>query len=83
MAEYVKSVSDCEIHSIDYRDISSSDKRVDHLIECFLPLKGETNLVGSSLGGYVSTQVKIAGLMLLAPAFYLEGYEESSPSTPC
>ncbi|NQY88698.1 MAG: alpha/beta hydrolase [Colwellia sp.] len=87
MAEYAKSVCDCEIHSLDYRDIESPDCRADHLISYLGKLSGEMILVGSSMGGYVSTlaskQVKISGLMLLAPAFYLEGYDESEPTTTC
>lgn len=54
MAEYAKSVCDCEIHSLDYRDIESPDCRADHLISYLGKLSGEIILVGSSMGGYIS-----------------------------
>lgn len=42
-------------------------------------------LVGSSMGGYVSTIVsqtlKPAGLFLMAPAFYLDGYSNQAPTS--
>ena len=87
MAEFAKSVCDSEINSLDYRDIESPDRRVDHLTSYLSKLSGEIILVGSSMGGYVSTlastQINISGLMLLAPAFYLDGYEVSVPSITC
>jgi predicted esterase len=87
MAEYAKTVSKCKIHSIDYRGIESPDQRAQHLVEFLKHLSGDIILVGSSMGGYVSTlasqQVNISGLMLLAPALYLDGYEVSVPSTTC
>ncbi len=87
MADFAKSVCDSEIHSLDYQEIESPDCRADHLISYLSKLSGEIILVGSSMGGYVSTlastQINISGLMLLAPAFYLGGYDVSVPSTSC
>ena len=43
-------------------------------------------LVGSSMGGHVATaaaeRVNAAGLFVLAPAYYVEGYEELTPPPP-
>jgi pimeloyl-ACP methyl ester carboxylesterase len=75
------------IHSINYQDLYSPDERVERLVGHLKSLEGDIILVGSSMGGYVSTvassQVNVAGLMLLAPAFYLNGYAIQQPTTPC
>jgi alpha/beta superfamily hydrolase len=46
-------------------------------------LKGPLLLVGSSLGGHVAaaaaTRLNAAALFLLAPAFYMRGFEEYTP----
>jgi pimeloyl-ACP methyl ester carboxylesterase len=85
MAEQVKGYG--EIHSVDYRDLTSPDDRVARLIKHLKSLSGDIILIGSSMGGYVSTvasnKVNVAGLMLLAPAFYLDGYGIQEPITPC
>jgi alpha/beta superfamily hydrolase len=43
-------------------------------------------LVGSSMGGHVATAaaetVSAAGLFVLAPAYFMEGYEELTPDPP-
>jgi pimeloyl-ACP methyl ester carboxylesterase len=43
-------------------------------------------LVGSSMGGHVATaaaaETGAAGLFVLAPAYYMEGYEELTPLPP-
>lgn len=85
MAEQVKNHGD--IHSVDYQDLISPDDRVERLVKHLESLNGDIVLVGSSMGGYVSavasSQVNVAGLMLLAPAFYLDGYSIQDPITPC
>jgi len=85
MAEHIKSYGD--IHSIDYQNILSPDDRVKKLINYIEQLSGDIVLVGSSMGGYVSTiasnQSKVVGLMLLAPAFQLTGYQVSKPTSSC
>jgi len=85
MAEHVKQYG--EIHSIDYQDLLSPDDRAQRLIKQLNTLTGDIILIGSSMGGYVSTiasnNVNVKGLMLLAPAFYLEGYNVSNPTTVC
>ena len=43
-------------------------------------------LVGSSMGGHVATaaaaRVGAAGLFVLAPAYFMEGYEDLTPPPP-
>ncbi len=55
-----------------------ADRRVAQLLSMTLPAHRQLVLVGSSMGGYVSTVASarwaVDGLFLLAPAFYLPGY---------
>jgi predicted esterase YcpF (UPF0227 family) len=64
--------------SIDYSDCSSVEERVVKLKVAINNTKGSVVLVGSSLGGYVSTIVanefEIDGLFLIAPALYMSDY---------
>ena len=65
--------------SVDYRDIVDVSSRVS-LLESIVKKQGkrEIILVGSSMGGYVSTvyanSMNINGLFLLAPALYMKDY---------
>lgn len=81
MAEHVKQLG--AVHSIDYQDLACPDERTDRLERFLKTLSGEIILVGSSMGGYVSNEaanrVKVAGILLLAPAFYLQGYQVVKP----
>ena len=65
----------CQVDSIDYRDCADAEARVERLLGRLESGAGETLLVGSSMGGYVSlvasTQVAVPGLFLLAPALYM------------
>jgi len=85
MAEHAKKYG--EVYSINYSDLVSPEERAERLINFLSKLNGNIVLVGSSMGGYVSTLASnnsnIVGLMLLAPAFYLTGYEQTKPSTQC
>jgi len=69
--------------SVDYRGIDDPAARVRRLIDFAAPLEGPLVLVGSSMGGYVSAAaaslVNPKGLFLLAPAFYMPGYEQYTP----
>lgn len=84
--------------SVDYREhpvgllhdqtaAGEADRRVEQLLSTDLPEYDELVLVGSSMGGYVSTvashDMSVAGLFLLAPAFYLSGYaiQDVAPGT--
>jgi pimeloyl-ACP methyl ester carboxylesterase len=61
-----------------------ADRRVGQLLSVNPPEHRKLVLVGSSMGGYVSTvataRLKVDGLFLLAPAFYLNGYDNQDPT---
>jgi alpha/beta superfamily hydrolase len=69
--------------SVDYRGMADPAVRVRRLHEVCATLPGKLLLVGSSLGGHVaatvSTQVPTRGMFLLAPAFFMPGYEQYTP----
>lgn len=71
--------------SIDYTDLASPEERVRRLVEKDIGEYAALVLVGSSMGGYVSTvaseRLRPDGLFLLAPAFYLDGYAVQNPRT--
>ena len=72
--------------SVDYRGIDDPNERVTRLLGYCRELQGRMVLVGSSMGGYVATAgsrlLRAAGLFLMAPAFYMPGYEEQTPQPP-
>ncbi|HEY4366421.1 MAG TPA: alpha/beta fold hydrolase [Steroidobacteraceae bacterium] len=72
-----------QVESVDYRGMADPAVRVARLLEVCKALPAAPLLVGSSLGGHVaaavSSQVGAAGLFLLAPAFYMPGYEQYTP----
>lgn len=65
--------------AVDFQSIENPDERVDKLRSRMDELGTPVILAGSSMGGYVAaTAAKgadVAGLFLLAPAFYLPGYD--------
>jgi alpha/beta superfamily hydrolase len=69
--------------SVDYRGMDDPGARVDKLIATASSLTGAVVLVGSSLGGHVAAaaaaRVKARGVFLLAPAFYMPGFEAHTP----
>lgn len=69
--------------SIDYTSTMDPSKRVQILLRSELPAHEKLILVGSSMGGYVSTHASQSlqpdGLLLMAPAFGLPDYPESMP----
>jgi pimeloyl-ACP methyl ester carboxylesterase len=71
------------VESVDYRGLDDPADRVQKLIAVAGQLKEPMVLVGSSMGGHVSaaaaSRLKPRGLFLLAPAFYMAGYEEYTP----
>lgn len=71
------------VESPDYRDLPDPDDRAHRLALRLRPPGAPLVLVGSSMGGYVSTvaseHLEPEGLFLLAPAFYLDGYFEQDP----
>lgn len=72
--------------SVDYRGIADPAARVEKLVAHCKELKRAVVLVGSSMGGHVATaaasRVSAAGLFVLAPAFYMPGYESLTPPAP-
>jgi len=73
----------CQVESPDYSSTMDADQRVKMLLALKPKAKRHLILVGSSMGGYVSTVassvLKPSGLFLMAPAFYIPGYKEQSP----
>ncbi len=85
MAEQAKALG-CEADSIDYQGIADPTERVQKLIAEAADIEDRLILVGSSMGGHVATaaagQLGAAGLFVLAPAYFMEGYEELTPEPP-
>jgi pimeloyl-ACP methyl ester carboxylesterase len=71
------------VESVDYRGIADPAARVTKLLAFCKEQQAAPVLVGSSLGGHVATAVSknvaARGLFLLAPAFYMRGYEQHTP----
>jgi len=72
-----------EVDSVDYRGIDDPRQRVITLLHFAKPLNARPILVGSSLGGHVATtasvELRATGLFLMAPAFYMPGFEQYTP----
>lgn len=72
-----------EVESVDYRGLDDPRDRVARLLARGRELGGSPVLVGSSLGGHVaaaaSAELRARGMFLLAPAFYMPGYEQYTP----
>lgn len=75
---------DLQVHSVDYRGMPDPLERVRALLAFAAELTGELILVGSSMGGHVAmaaaNQLPTRGVFLLAPAFYMAGYEHYTPA---
>ena len=85
MADLVKSLG-CEADSIDYQGIADPTERVAKCIRECADITDKLILVGSSMGGNVATaaagQLNAAGLFVLAPAYFMEGYEDLTAEPP-
>ena len=85
MADLVKSLG-CEADSIDYQGIADPTERVEKCIRECADITDKLVLVGSSMGGHVATaaagQLNVAGLFVLAPAYFMEEYEDLTPDPP-
>ena len=85
MAEMVRSLG-CDADSIDYQGIADPTERVEMCVRGCAGIDDPLVLVGSSMGGHVATaaaeRVGAAGLFVLAPAYYVEGYEDVTPLPP-
>jgi pimeloyl-ACP methyl ester carboxylesterase len=82
MAEVVRELG-LSVESVDYRGMDDPGARVQKLIDVARPWGTGVVLAGSSLGGHVSaaaaSTLKPRGIFLLAPAFYMPGYEQYTP----
>lgn len=71
------------VESVDYQGIDDPRVRVEKLLNVARPLAGRLVLAGSSMGGHVSAaaarSLNARGLFLLAPAFYMPGFEVFTP----
>lgn len=72
------------VESLDYRGMEDPAARVDKLVAHCAALAEPLVLVGSSMGGHVATAASmqlpdVRGLFLLAPAFFMPGYESLTP----
>lgn len=85
MAERVRGLG-CTADSIDYQGIADPGDRVTKLLREVAQISDKLILVGSSMGGHVATaaaeELGAAGLFVLAPAYYMDGYEELTPDAP-
>ena len=86
MAEVARR-SGASVESVDYQGMREPQARVEKLSAVLAEHnRRDVVLVGSSMGGHVATAVaqdhKILGLFVLAPAFYMPGYEALTPSLP-
>lgn len=75
---------DLEVDSVDYRGIHDPAARVDKLVAHCAPLRRPLVLVGSSMGSHVAAAASmqlpdVRGLFLIAPAFFVPGYEDMTP----
>ena len=77
----------CDVDSIDYTDTLNPDLRVERLLKKIKSEQDSVLLVGSSMGGYVALvaaeQVSVAGVFLMAPALYLDGYHQQDYKPWC
>jgi predicted alpha/beta-hydrolase family hydrolase len=71
------------VESVDYRGMDDPALRVEKLVQVGGQIKGPLLLVGSSMGGHVAAaaapRLKPKALFLLAPAFYMPGFEQYTP----
>jgi pimeloyl-ACP methyl ester carboxylesterase len=72
-----------EVESLDYRGMDAA-ARVETLVAHCATLGRPLVLVGSSMGGHVAAAASarlpdVRGLFLLAPAFFMPGYEALTP----
>lgn len=72
------------VESLDYQGMADPLARVELLVAWCARQAAPPVLVGSSMGGFVAlsaaTRVQAAGLFLLAPALYVDGYRQILPA---
>lgn len=74
-----------QVESLDYRGMDDPAARVAKLVGHCRSLQRPLVLVGSSMGGHVAAAAAtelpdVRGLFLIAPAFYMPGYEALTPA---
>lgn len=72
------------VESLDYQGMNDPAARVDKLVAHCALLDRPLVLVGSSMGGHVAAAASahlpgVQGLFLMAPAFFVPGYESLTP----
>ena len=71
----------CKVVSVDYRGIIDPEDRICKLIRECSSISGPVILVGSSMGGFIATavasKIETKGLFLLAPAFFMDEFDNS------
>jgi len=82
LAEVVRNLQ-MAVESVDYRGMDDPAARVAKLLETAGSMPASLVLVGSSMGGHVAAaaaaRLKPRGVFLLAPAFYMPGFEIHTP----
>ena len=85
MAETVQALG-CAADSIDYQGMVDPGERVEKCVAFCADLDDDVLLVGSSMGGHVATaaaaRVGAIGLFVLAPAYFVDGFEALTPAAP-
>ena len=85
MAELARGLG-CAVDSIDYQGIADPTARVEKLVAECGDIDDALILVGSSMGGHVATaaaaRLGAVGLFVVAPAYYMPGYEDLTPAAP-
>ncbi len=85
MSDLVKGLG-CASESVDYQGIADPTERVEKLLTECAAINDALVLVGSSMGGHVATAaaapLHAAGLFVLAPAYFIPGYEKLTPTPP-
>ncbi|MEL6868175.1 MAG: alpha/beta fold hydrolase [Pseudomonadota bacterium] len=76
-----------DVMSVDYQGMREPRPRVDKLLATLDGSPAQTTiLVGSSMGGHVATAAsnerRVQGVFVLAPAFFMPGYEALTPPPP-
>ena len=87
MAEAARALG-LAVESVDYQGIDDPRVRVGKLLSTAARIPGRLVLAGSSMGGHVSAAAAAhltpICLFLLAPAFYMPGFEQYTPrNIPC
>ena len=74
------------VESLDYQGIEDPRARTGKLVAYCRTHGGAMVLAGSSMGGFVAAaaaaDLPVRGLFLMAPAFYVPGYEQHVPPPP-